>query len=105
MEVSGRSETVPRKMRKLSRAAADVLWENMRKGCWKKLKDDSGWSKFGRYEVVHTGDYKHCHPAAVLKEMSQHLGPNDVLSVDTGDVTLWAGLCAMLTQGQRTLSS
>jgi len=105
MHPPGRSVTVPRTKRRPSRTTSEMLWEEMREGHWKKLKDDEDWAKFGRYEVVYKGDFKHCHPAAVLQEMSQHLGPNDVLSVDTGDVTLWAGLCAVLTQGQRTLSS
>jgi len=101
-----RSVTLPRIERRPSRTtSSEVLWEKMREGYWNKLKDDNDWAKFGRYEVEHKGDFKHCHPAAVLKEMSQHLSPNDVLSVDTGDVTLWAGLCAVLRQGQRTLSS
>ena len=33
--------------------------------------------------------------------MSSRMGPNDVLCVDVGDVTLWASLSACLTKGQR----
>lgn len=50
-------------------------------------------------------DFKHCHPAVVLKEVSERLAVEDVLCVDTGDITLWASLCVSLTKGQRTLSS
>jgi len=58
-----------------------------------------------RFEVHVTAEHKYCHPAAVFHELSKHIGPEDVLCVDTGDVTLWASLCCTLTEGQRTLAS
>jgi len=59
----------------------------------------------GRFEVEVTEEHQHCHPADVLKELSKHLGAEDVLCIDTGDVTLWASLCCVLARGQRTLAS
>merc|ERR1739848_562041 len=37
--------------------------------------------------------------------MSAHMKKEDVLCIDTGDVTLWASLCLHLTKGSRTLTS
>ncbi|KAJ1622321.1 hypothetical protein T492DRAFT_885459, partial [Pavlovales sp. CCMP2436] len=37
--------------------------------------------------------------------LSLYLKPNDVISVDVGDVTLWASLCLCLTGGQRRPNS
>ena len=37
--------------------------------------------------------------------LSQHVRPQDVVCVDTGDITLWASLCLRLTRGSVTLSS
>lgn len=47
----------------------------------------------------------YCHPARVLARLGNALGPQDVVCVDTGDVTLWASLCLCLSHRTVTLSS
>jgi len=47
-----------------------------------------------------------CHPRHLLTALSAKLGPDDVVVVDIGDVTVWAGLCLCFDgQGTRLLSS
>mmetsp|Transcript_1632 Transcript_1632/g.5008 ORF Transcript_1632/g.5008 Transcript_1632/m.5008 type:complete len:763 (-) Transcript_1632:58-2346(-) len=90
-------------------SAPSDYWEllhNARKQkSWAEIRASKDFIHAGRYEVHESDSYKHCHPAKVFEEMNKHFGPSDVLCVDTGDVTLWAGLCAVLAKGQRTLSS
>eukprot|EP00929_Paragymnodinium_shiwhaense_P105133 TRINITY_DN7004_c0_g3_i1.p1 TRINITY_DN7004_c0_g3~~TRINITY_DN7004_c0_g3_i1.p1 ORF type:complete len:560 (-),score=120.37 TRINITY_DN7004_c0_g3_i1:493-2172(-) len=81
---------------------AEKLWEWLLAGNWKKLSKEQVKS---RYEIEKKVEYKGCHPALVLGNLSHRLAEEDVLCVDVGDVTLWGGLCAHLTKGQRTLSS
>ncbi|KAF6004029.1 hypothetical protein F1559_000360 [Cyanidiococcus yangmingshanensis] len=48
----------------------------------------------------------YCHPRHLLTRLSAKLRPNDVVIVDIGDVTIWAGLCLCFDgQGARLLSS
>eukprot|EP00523_Entomoneis_sp_CCMP467_P007827 CAMPEP_0168742318 /NCGR_PEP_ID=MMETSP0724-20121128/12973_1 /TAXON_ID=265536 /ORGANISM="Amphiprora sp., Strain CCMP467" /LENGTH=655 /DNA_ID=CAMNT_0008789861 /DNA_START=77 /DNA_END=2044 /DNA_ORIENTATION=+ len=51
------------------------------------------------------GSTKYPHPGHVLMEVSRHLNKDIAVCIDTGDVTLWAGLCLKLKGGSRTLSS
>merc|ERR1712032_313993 len=83
-----------------SAAAADDIWESIHAQKWQGLG-----RKTGRFEVRDVDSFKNCHPATVLAEASALMNADDVLCVDTGDVTLCASLCASLTKGQRTLSS
>jgi thiamine pyrophosphate-dependent acetolactate synthase large subunit-like protein len=45
------------------------------------------------------------HPSRILSAMTKYMRAQDVLCVDTGDVTLWTSLCLKLTKGSVTLSS
>ena len=58
-----------------------------------------------RYEVDQEEMPGFCHPARVLQQLSAMLGPDDVVTVDTGDITLWTSLCLSLKEEQRVLSS
>ena len=40
-------------------------------------------------ELVGRVDCFICHPAELLRSLSRHLKAEDVLCVDTGDITLW----------------
>jgi len=77
------------------------LWNKIHSGAWKDLQTSK---TTGRFRVTAT-DYRYCHPSTVLQVMSSHMEADDVLCVDTGDVTLWTSLCAVLTKGSRTLTS
>jgi len=83
----------------------DEMWKFLHNGSWRELLNGKEYITGGRFEVQAKGDHKHCHPSLVLKEVSSRLGPDDVICVDTGDITLWTSLCLSLTKGQRTLSS
>uniref|UniRef100_A0A7S4QXK0 EF-hand domain-containing protein n=1 Tax=Alexandrium monilatum TaxID=311494 RepID=A0A7S4QXK0_9DINO len=83
----------------------ELLSKARKQKSWREILASKEFLHIGRYEVDNYMDHEHCHPAKVFEEMNKHFGPNDVLCVDTGDVTLWAGLCAVLSKGQRTLSS
>jgi thiamine pyrophosphate-dependent acetolactate synthase large subunit-like protein len=88
------------------RTAEDKLaiWKMVQELDLEGLLVDKKWDHITRFEVEGT-NHEFTHPAHVMREMSRHLTENDVLCVDTGDVTLWAALCAVLTRGTRTLSS
>lgn len=45
-----------------------------------------------------------CHPAEIYAAINKRLGPDDTLSVDTGDQTIWAAALGRLTRGTRTIS-
>jgi len=81
---------------------AEELWQWFQDGEYKKLTKEQVRNRF---EVMERTKYTGCHPACVLDQMSTHMGDSDTLCVDVGDVTLWGGLCAHLTKGQRTLST
>jgi len=83
-------------------AESKELWTNIREGKWRAVQNPEARTRFRCTSEVSSC---HCHPALVMEEMSSRMGPNDVLCVDVGDVTLWASLSACLTKGQRTLSS
>merc|ERR1712232_130358 len=81
-------------------AEPNSLWKKIKAGQWKSISANKG-----RFTVHDIDSFKHCHPAVVISEASARMAAQDVLCVDTGDVTLWASLCAVLSKGQRTLSS
>lgn len=81
------------------------FWEIIHAGKWKELTDAKKYDHIGRFEFQIKSSDEYAHPAQVLREMSKHMGKDDVLCVDTGDITLWAPLAAVLTKGTRTLSS
>jgi pyruvate dehydrogenase (quinone)/pyruvate oxidase len=58
-----------------------------------------------RFQIEHEEPAGFCHPARVLQALSALLKPDDVVCVDTGDITLWASLCLCLSGEQRVLSS
>lgn len=96
------------KKQKMETLASEALelWEHIHNEKWKRILQDKSVNAFSRFVIAsQCATYKHCHPAAVLREMSAHMTKEDVLCVDTGDVTLWASLCAVLTKGSRTLAS
>ena len=48
----------------------------------------------------------YCHPRHLLAALSERLRPDDVVVVDTGDVTIWTGLCMCFRgDGVRLLAS
>jgi len=89
----------------------DFLWKSFQKREWRTI------------EKIHSGlrfkcDYSktaanYCHPAALLDQLSSlrrdaatdEVSKNAVITVDVGDVTIWASLCLSLTGGSRTLYS
>jgi acetolactate synthase-1/2/3 large subunit len=83
---------------------ADILWGRMHDGEWRSLLRAQYHVRYGA--ASEDGIAGFCHPASVVKQVSGFLANiNDaVLCVDTGDVTLWAGLCISRTAGI-TLSS
>eukprot|EP00929_Paragymnodinium_shiwhaense_P105125 TRINITY_DN7004_c0_g1_i2.p1 TRINITY_DN7004_c0_g1~~TRINITY_DN7004_c0_g1_i2.p1 ORF type:complete len:641 (-),score=116.34 TRINITY_DN7004_c0_g1_i2:140-2062(-) len=81
---------------------AEQLWQWIMEGNWKRLSKEQVCS---RYEVINGANYRGCHPAVVLRDLSHRMDAADVLCVDVGEVTLWAALCTYLKKGERTLSS
>lgn len=47
----------------------------------------------------------YCHQAQLLARLGPRLGANDVVCVDTGDITLWTSLSLRLRRGSVVLSS
>ena len=88
-------------------ADADRLWKAMHSGQWMGLKE----SKHTRFACVPGSSKDYCHPASVLHALSnlrrdsQNVASKAVVTVDVGDVTLWASLCLHLQGGSRTLYS
>lgn len=101
---------------------ADQLWDAMHGGNWVKLQDPE--TSRGRDSCARHGESvdesnpdssstSFCHPSAVLDALSKlrldsatdTISRDSVITVDVGDVTLWASLCLALTGGSRTLYS
>jgi thiamine pyrophosphate-dependent acetolactate synthase large subunit-like protein len=76
---------------------------------WTKLKKD----RVNKFKFIGYDAEKYCHPSVVLQELSKlrqdpsidHVSRDAVVTVDVGDVTLWASLCLCLKGGSRTLYS
>jgi thiamine pyrophosphate-dependent acetolactate synthase large subunit-like protein len=106
------SDPDPLTVSKLS-TEADELWEAMHNGDWTKLQNTG--LKNGSRGFKFNGDESEnfCHPAAVLYALSDlrtdpstdKVSRNATVTVDVGDVTLWASLCLKLAGGSRTLCS
>ena len=61
-------------------------------GALRSLRSKRGITYIGRFEVDEAVSEDYPHPASIMREMSKYLGESAVLCVDTGDITLWAGL-------------
>lgn len=89
---------------------ANDLWDAMHAGDWRKLR--SVGSHF-RFSPKNTESDNFCHPAKVLSALSSlrvdpgtdPVSRDAVVTIDVGDVTLWASLCLTLKGGSRTLYS
>jgi len=90
---------------------ADSLWDALHAGQWQKLETSGGHFRFKLDESMSRANF--CHPAEVLFALSQlrvdpetdPVSRDAVITVDVGDVTLWASLCLTLRGGSRTLYS
>lgn len=90
----------------------DKLWADLHKANWKALvamqTDIFGFECDDK--TLRDG---YCHPAKVLSALSEcrtdenfdEATRNAAVSVDVGDVTLWASLCLRLEEGSRVLYS
>lgn len=92
----------------------DALWQKIHSKKWKALLATQEKEHSPRFEVTTCGSEKsYCHPAALLKALSlarldesvDKVARDAAITVDVGDVTLWASLCLSLTGGSRTLYS
>jgi thiamine pyrophosphate-dependent acetolactate synthase large subunit-like protein len=97
--------------------ASDELWDAMHVGNWRKV---SGLRKAAEgkqnYKFILDREKKavnYCHPSDVLYALSDlrvdpetdPVSRDAVITVDVGDVTLWASFCLHLHGGSRTLYS
>jgi thiamine pyrophosphate-dependent acetolactate synthase large subunit-like protein len=98
------------------------LWSIMHNGDWRKIQEiHQSTNKYAarRFEINKQSNdaassEQYCHPADVLyalsdlrdaESQSNAVFSNAVITVDVGDVTLWASLCLHLRGGSRTLYS
>lgn len=99
--------------------AADELWEAMHAGDWHKVSDmkmvvNGKQGKQYKFSLdKHKKAANYCHPADVLYALSDlrvdpetdPVSRDAVITIDVGDVTLWASYCLHLKGGSRTLYS
>ena len=64
------------------------------------VRRDSPWIPLDKV----AGD-GYCHPGHLLMKLGPYLTEEDVICIDTGDITLWTALCLRLTNHSVTLSS
>lgn len=92
----------------------DALWDHIHNKKWAGLLKIKEYMQSPRFVCADENEgYKFCHPAAVLKALSMARSDKKVdpvtreavITVDVGDVTLWASLCLSLQGGSRTLYS
>jgi len=90
-------------------------WRFIRSGAWRYALDEpvnvnqSTRSRANatpfRFSIDTIEPSGYCHPGRVLKALGHRMQKEDVLAVDTGDITLWTSLCVCLTRNQRMLAS
>eukprot|EP00906_Rhabdomonas_costata_P014195 RCo020426 len=81
-------------------------WDYIKSGGWKKVSrklSQQCWEPDQPWKQLTRPGY--CHPGTVLAALGSLLGPDDVVTVDAGNITLWTSLCLKLEHGTRVLSS
>ena len=81
---------------------AAKIWSAIHSGSWKNKRFD--YKSLESIVLNHEEQSEYPHPAHVLMEVSSFITEETTVCIDTGDVTLWGGLCLKL-EGGRTLTS
>jgi len=78
-----------------------LLWDSaIKNGAWKEP-----WARARQHTKRPPAREGFCQPDELLRMLSDHVREQDVVCIDTGDITLWASLCLCLRHGTPTLSS
>lgn len=99
--------------RQASRKRGLHLWKGLKKGVWQQPAGGAAsapWTwqppELSKLSIAKPSSAPgFCHPGTLLRALSGHVRAQDVVCVDTGDITLWTSLCLRLTHGTTTLSS
>jgi len=87
--------------KKRKRSAGLQMWHSvLTSGAWQDAPDHGLETSTQQPETP-----GFCHPAALLRSLSGRVRADDVVCVDTGDITLWTSLFLRLSKGTITLSS
>jgi hypothetical protein len=84
-----------------------LAWSRIQSGAWRNMDRPSAdrIQSLEAYRASLAPEPAGCvHPAEIYAAINTRLGPDDTLSVDTGDQTIWAAALGRLTRGTRTLS-
>ena len=107
----GSRETWP--ARSVSFATPSETPEDRGMKLWKSLENGK-WQDSVSQHRAHDGKRKRassesapgfCHPGMLIRSLTPLLKKEDVVCVDTGDITLWTSLCLQIKKGSTTLSS